>query len=62
MRSWIGCLIGAAICVLIALVLAPFVPDPGGHIITIIAWFGAVILAVLAIYYLVTGNGTRTPL
>ena len=59
--NWIGCLVGAVICGLIAWLLAPYIPDPGGRIVSIIAWIGAVVLAVLAVFYLVTGRGPRTP-
>lgn len=61
-RSWIGCLIGAVICALIAMILAPYIPEPGGHIVGIIAWVAAVVLVLLAVYYLVTGRGTGRPM
>lgn len=60
MRSWISYLIGAVIAVLIALLLAPYIPEPGGHIVAILAWIVAVVLIVLALVSLV--RGPRTPL
>lgn len=55
MPAWISYLIGAVVAILIALLLAPLIPDPGGHIVAIIAWIVAVVLIILGLVYLVRG-------
>ena len=57
MPSWLACLVGAVICLLIAWLLAPAIPAPAGGIVAIIAWIGCAVLAILAVVYLVTGRG-----
>jgi hypothetical protein len=39
--------------VLVALLLAPLVPDPGGHIVSVIAWVVAAVAAILGVVALV---------
>jgi hypothetical protein len=56
MPRWLACLIGAVVCVLIALILAPYIPDPGDQIVAIIAWVGAAVLAIIAVLQLVRGG------
>jgi hypothetical protein len=51
--SWLGYLLGAVVCLLIALLLAPYIPAPGDHIVSILAWIGAAVCAVLAVVGLV---------
>lgn len=57
---WAACLVGAIVCVLIAWLLAPLMPAPAGGFVSVIAWIGAVILAILAVFYLVSGGTRRT--
>ena len=57
MPHWLGLILGAVVCVLIALLLAPYIPDPGGQIVEILAWIGAVVLAILAVIGLVRRPG-----
>ena len=56
MPAWLSYCVGAVIAVLIALLLAPVIPEPGGHIIAVIAWVVAAILAVLALVALLRGS------
>lgn len=58
---WAACLIGAVVCILVALWLAPLVPAPAGAIVSVLAWIGAVVLLVMAVLALMTGRGPRTP-
>ncbi|MFA7264862.1 MAG: hypothetical protein WC054_00880 [Candidatus Nanopelagicales bacterium] len=55
--NWIGCLIGAVICLLIAIFVPPYIPAPGGSIVMIIGYIAAVVLFILAILGLVRGRG-----
>lgn len=55
---WAACLIGAVVCVLVALWLAPIIPDPAGEIVAIVAWIGAAVLAIVAVVVLITGGAT----
>jgi predicted ABC-type exoprotein transport system permease subunit len=54
--SWLSYVIGAVIAVLIALLLAPIIPEPGGQIIAILSWIVAAILAILALVSLLRGS------
>lgn len=56
MPGWLSYLLGAVVAVLIALLLAPIIPEPGGQLVAIIAWIVAAILAVLALVALVRGR------
>jgi hypothetical protein len=49
-------LLAAAVCVVVALVLAPYIPEPGGSVVAVIAWIGAALCAVLAVVQLVRGG------
>ena len=53
MPRWISLLIAAAICIVIALVLAPYIPTPGDTLVAVIAWIGAAICMIYAIVLLV---------
>lgn len=55
--NWIGTLIAAVICLLIAIFVPPYVPEPGGVIIMIVGYIAAVILFILTILALVRGRG-----
>jgi len=57
MPHWLGLILGAVVCVLIALLLAPYIPDPGDSIVAILAWIGAAVLAILAVISLVRRPG-----
>lgn len=56
MPAWLSYVLGAIVAVLIALLLAPLIPEPGGQIVTIIAWIVAAILVVLALVALLRGS------
>lgn len=56
MPRWLSMLLAAAVCVVVALVLAPYIPEPGGAIVAVIAWIGAAVCAVLTVVYLVRGG------
>ena len=55
--NWVGCLIGAVVCLLIAIFVPPYIPEPGGKLIEIIGYIAAVVLFILAILGLVRGRG-----
>lgn len=57
MPVWLSYFLGAVVAVLVALLLAPYIPDPGGHIVSVIAWIVAVVLVVLGLVALVRGRG-----
>ena len=57
MPRWLACFLGAIVCVLVALLLAPYIPDPGDAIVAICAWIAAAVLAVLGLVALVRGRG-----
>ena len=56
MPAWLSYVIGAVIAVLIALLLAPLIPEPGGQIVSILAWIVAAILIILALVALLRGS------
>lgn len=56
MPRWLSLLLGAVICVVVALVLAPYLPEPGASVVAVIAWIGAAVCAVLAVLHLVRGG------
>jgi hypothetical protein len=56
MPRWISLLIAAVVCVLIAVLLAPYIPSPGDQLVAIIAWIGAVVCAIVAVIHLVRGG------
>jgi predicted ABC-type exoprotein transport system permease subunit len=56
MPAWLSYIVGAVVAVLIALLLAPIIPEPGGHIVAVIAWIVAAILAILALVALLRGS------
>lgn len=55
--NWVGTLIGGIVCLLIAIFVPPYIPDPGGVIVQIIGYIAAVILFVLTVLHLVRGRG-----
>lgn len=55
--NWLGCLIAAVVCLLIAYFVPPYVPEPGGQLIQIIGFVAAVVLVIMAIIALVRGRG-----
>lgn len=55
--NWLGCLIAGVICLVIAIVLPPYIPEPGGQLVQIFGYLAAVILIILAIAALVRGRG-----
>lgn len=57
MPTWAAYLIGAVVAALIAILLAPIIPNPGDQIVAIIAWIVCVILAILALIALVRRPG-----
>jgi uncharacterized RDD family membrane protein YckC len=59
MPAWVSYAIGAVVAILIAILLAPYIPDPGGEIVAIIAYIVAAILAILAVFSLI--RGPRVP-
>jgi hypothetical protein len=56
-NNWVGSLIAAVICLLIAIFVPPYIPAPGGSIIMVIAYIAAVALFIIAILALVRGRG-----
>jgi len=54
--AWLSYVLGSVIAVLIALLLAPLIPEPGGHIVSILAWVVAAVLVVLALVALLRGS------
>lgn len=56
MPAWLSYVLGSVIAVLIALLLAPLIPEPGGHIVSILAWVVAAVLVVLALVALLRGS------
>lgn len=58
-RNAVGALIAAVICLIIAWLLAPLIPEATvAHIIGVIAWIGCVVCAALGIFYLVSGRNS----
>lgn len=55
--NWLGCLLAAVLCLLIAIFVPPYIPHPGDAIIQILGYIAAVILFILAILGLVRGQG-----
>ncbi len=58
MPRWLSLLIAAAVCIVIALVLAPYIPDPGDTLVAIIAWIGAAVCLIYSVVLLVRGGAT----
>ena len=56
MPAWLSYIVGAVVAVLIALLLAPLIPEPGGQIVSVLAWICAAILAILALVALLRGS------
>lgn len=56
MPRWLSLLVAAVICIVIALVLAPYIPTPGDSLVSILAWIGAALCLVLAVVDLVRGG------
>jgi hypothetical protein len=54
--NWVGCLIGGVVCILIAILLAPYIPAPGGALVAIICYIAAAVLLILAVVGLVRGG------
>lgn len=57
MPAWVSYLIGALVAALIAIFLAPIIPDPGDRIVAIVAWIVCVILVVYGLVLLVRRPG-----
>lgn len=55
--NWVGLLIGAVVAILVAILLAPYIPEPGGHLVAVICYIAAAVMAVLAVVALVRGRG-----
>ena len=53
MPTWLSYILGAVIAALVAILLAPLIPDPGGRIVAIVAWIVCVLLAVLGLVALI---------
>lgn len=56
MPRWAACLIAAAICLVIAIVAAPYIPAPGDLIVALIGYIGAGVALIMAVVYLVQGS------
>jgi len=56
MPAWVSYLVACVIAVIIALVLAPYIPSPGDTIVSIIAWLVAAVCAILALVSLLRGR------
>ena len=56
MPVWLSYVLGAVVAVLIALLLAPLIPEPGGQIVAVISWIAAALLAILALVSLFRGR------
>lgn len=56
MSTAFGYLLGAVVAVLVALLLAPLIPEPGGSIVAVVSWIVAAILALLGVVALVRGR------
>lgn len=61
MPAFVAHLIGLAIGLVVAFVLAPMVPDPGDVILLIVGLIMAIVCGIYAIFDLV-GTGPRRPL
>ena len=57
MPVWLSYILGAVIAALIAIFLAPVIPNPGDQIVSVLAWIVAVILIVLGLVALVRRPG-----
>jgi multisubunit Na+/H+ antiporter MnhE subunit len=55
--TWLSCILGAVVAALIAILLAPYIPTPGDHIVSIACWFVAVALLICALVAIVRGRG-----
>lgn len=53
MPTWLSYILGAVVAALIAILLAPLIPDPGDRIVDVLAWIVCVLLAVLALVALI---------
>lgn len=56
---WMSLLLGAVVAVLVAVLLAPYIPAPGAQIVAVIAYIAAAVLAILGVLALVRGDGAR---
>jgi hypothetical protein len=56
MPAWLAYLVAAVIAIVIALVLAPYIPSPGDAIVSIIGWIVAAVCAILALVSLLRGR------
>lgn len=56
MPAWLSYVVGCVIAILIALLMAPIIPEPGGQIVSVLAWVCAAVLAILALVALVRGS------
>jgi hypothetical protein len=57
MPTWAAYVIGAVIAALIAIFLAPVIPNPGDNVVAILAWIVCAICAILALVSLVRRPG-----
>ena len=53
MPTWLSYILGAVIAALVAILLAPLIPDPGDRIVAIVAWIVCALLAVLGLVALI---------
>ena len=59
---WAACLLGALVCYLLALWIAPMLPGSIGGVIQALLYIGAIVLAIAGVILLIlwfTGRGTR---
>lgn len=54
--GWLGYLLAAIVCLLIAILVAPLLPYPGDVVVSIFGYIAAVVLLLLAILRLVRGG------
>lgn len=53
---WIALLLGAVVCILVAILLAPYIPEPGALVVQLVSYIGAVVCVVLAVLHLTRGG------
>lgn len=57
MPTWLSYFLGAVVAALVAIFLAPIIPNPGDQIVSIFAWIVCVILVVLGLVWLLRRPG-----
>lgn len=53
MPAWLSYLLGAVVAALVAILLAPLIPAPGGQIVAVVAWIVCAVLVVLGLVALI---------